>query len=148
MNLSSCIKHYVIPALVAFAIGLALPATADADPEADKAIEVWLNAVKSGDQATIAAVLAPEFQIMRSNGTGYDKGAYAAGGAAKITAILEVSDAVVTRNGDLMVVRYLLSVSETIDGKNVERKAPRLTVFRRDGNKWLVVAHANFAQIH
>lgn len=34
-----------------------------------------------------------------------------------------------------------------LDGRAVEALAPRLTVFRREGDVWLVVTHANFAQI-
>ena len=43
-----------------------------------------------------------------------------------------------------MVVRYELIVDEIIDGKRIDRRAPRLTVFRQVGDAWLVVAHANF----
>jgi ketosteroid isomerase-like protein len=46
-----------------------------------------------------------------------------------------------------MVVRYVLSLNATVDGKEEQRSAPRLTVFRRDGDRWLVVAHANFARL-
>ncbi len=54
-------------------------------------------------------------------------------------------DMVATREGDVMVVRYFLEVDETIDGVEVEHRAPRLTVFRKSGETWLVVSHANFA---
>ncbi len=46
-----------------------------------------------------------------------------------------------------MVVRYTLIVAETVGGVTVERHAPRITVFRREGETWLVVAHANFARL-
>jgi hypothetical protein len=38
-------------------------------------------------------------------------------------------------------------VSETVGGKRVDAYAPRMTVFRKSGDAWLVVAHANFAPI-
>ena len=34
-----------------------------------------------------------------------------------------------------------------IGDKPVQSVAPRLSVFRKDGAGWLIVAHANFAQI-
>lgn len=120
---------------------------ARAGAEAEGAIRAWLEAIASGDQSRLAEVLAPEFQIMRSNGTGHDKAAYAGGAAARITQVQEISDLVATRHDDLLVVRYKLAVVETVDGREIERKAPRLTVFRRSGANWLVVAHANFARI-
>jgi hypothetical protein len=46
-----------------------------------------------------------------------------------------------------MVTRYVAKVRETRDGKVVETTAPRLTVFRKDGDKWLAVAHGNFAEL-
>jgi hypothetical protein len=47
----------------------------------------------------------------------------------------------------LLVVRYYVTVDETISGKTVERHAPRLTIFRKQGDKWLAVAHSNFATL-
>jgi ketosteroid isomerase-like protein len=52
---------------------------------------------------------------------------------------------VATASGDLLIARYQLVIQETIDGTPIAQRAPRLTVFRRDGDRWLVVAHANFA---
>ena len=41
----------------------------------------------------------------------------------------------------------MLRIEQTINGKSVQAMAPRLSVFRRGGAGWLIVAHANFAQI-
>ena len=122
------------------------PAFAQSTADAEAAVDAWLNAVVVGTPEALDAILAPEFQIQRSNGVGHDKTGYIEGGAAALTDY-EVRDIVATRDGDTMVVRYTLVVSETISGAPVEQTAPRLTVFRLDGDTWLVVAHANFAQI-
>jgi ketosteroid isomerase-like protein len=114
---------------------------------AKKAVEAWVNAVASGNVDTVREHLAPEFQILRSDGKGYDEAEYLAGGLPKIDSIIGVQDVVATEHDNLMVVRYVLSLKETVDGKAVQRSAPRLTVFHRDGDRWLVVAHANFAQL-
>ena len=115
--------------------------------EADQAVAAWVAAVTSGDKNAVAAVLAPEFQIVRDNGIAYDRDQYLAGDLPKIATPPPVSELVATGEGDVMVVRYVLTINATVDGAPMQARAPRLTVFRRDGGKWLVSAHANFAAI-
>lgn len=138
--------NHAVKAIALVGVLAAAPAFAQSGAEAEGAVRAWLDAVVSGDPARLDAVLAPEFQIQRADGTGLDKAGYADGGAANLVEY-ELRDLVATRDDDIMVVRYLLVVSETISGQPVERVAPRLTVFRREGDRWLVVAHANFAQV-
>jgi len=92
-------------------------------------------------------VLAPEFQMMRADGSGYDKKGYLGSALPKVAAIPEFSKSSITEKGDVLVARYFVTVNETRDGKKVQAHAPRLTVFRRDAGKWLVVAHGNFATL-
>ncbi|MCC6736071.1 MAG: nuclear transport factor 2 family protein [Bauldia sp.] len=126
---------------------VASPAAAQiTNEEAEAAVMTWLDAIIAGP-AALELVLAPEFQIQRADGNGLDRAGYLGGGAATITEIHGIHDLVVTAHGDLMVVRYLLVVAETIGGVTVEREAPRLSVFRREGDRWLIVAHANFARL-
>lgn len=138
--------HHAVKAIALVGAMVAAPAYAQATAEAEAAVEAWLEAVASGDADQLAAVLAPEFQIQRADGSGHDRTSYIEGGAASL-ATFSASDLITTRDDDIMVVRYTLNVSETISGQPVQRTAPRLTVFRWDGERWLVVAHANFAQI-
>ena len=107
----------------------------------------WWGALVAGTSRRLDAVLAPEFQIMRADGSSYDKEAYLASALPKVAAIPEFSQMAVTAHGDLLVTRYWVTVKETRNGKTVEAYAPRLTVFRRDGDSWLVSAHANFATL-
>ena len=44
--------------------------------EATAAIMAWLGALASRAPATVEKVLAPEFQILRSDGSGYDRSSY------------------------------------------------------------------------
>lgn len=128
-----------------------LPAAADDAQlkEAEAAVRSFVDAVANGDRAGLAAVLAPEFQIMRSNGVGYGREDYLAQGLSTVsiegTPVIE--NLTVTRQGDVMVTRYSLATSMTVSGKAVAAEAPRLSVFRREGDRWLIVAHANFAAI-
>ena len=117
------------------------------EEKAKKAVQAWASAVASGNAETVREFLAPEFQILRSDGKAYDKAEYLAGGMSKIDAIISVQDVVATAHGNLMVVRYVISLKASAAGEAMQRRAPRLTVFRRDGDRWLVVAHANFAQL-
>lgn len=111
-----------------------------------KAVDSWLGALVKHDPVAVAAVLAPEFQIMRSDGSAYGKDDYVAKGLPTIAKQPEVEKLVVTGFGDTLVARYWLKVEETAAGKVAEAHAPRITVFRRNGDAWLVVAHGNFAQ--
>lgn len=132
--------------LQAFA-NLGLGLAGDIQTEARRAVELWVAAAASGNVDTVGDVLAPEFQIVRSNGAAYAKDAYLAGGLPKIDAVIEVDEIVATGFGDHIVVRYNLNVDEAVAGGRIEGRAPRMTVFRRSGDAWLVVAHANFGRV-
>lgn len=125
------------------AVGLA----SGIDDEAEAAVRTWVDTVASGDEAAVRDMLAPEFQLVRSDGSAYDAVEYVAGGIPRIDAGIEISDVVATGFGDHMVVRYVLDLRETVGSGRIAGTAPRLTVFRRDSDDWLVVAHANFAQV-
>jgi ketosteroid isomerase-like protein len=119
----------------------------DLQADGAQAVAAWVGAVASGDKDAVAAILAPEYQIVRDNGVAYDRAAYLASALPKIEGNPHFDELIATAFGDVMVVRYLLVVDETIGGATVETRAPRLTVFRRDGDRWLVTAHANFAVV-
>ncbi len=133
------------------AIGLGTPAARAAEvglqDEAHKAVGAWVAAVTGGDRTAVAALLAPEFQLVRDNGVAYDRAEYLDGGLPKIAAPPPVSELVATGEGDVMVVRYVLTIDATVNGATMQARAPRLTVFRRVAGKWTVSAHANFAAI-
>jgi hypothetical protein len=139
-----------IAAMILLSAFLAIPATAArADDalvdQAKAALVAFTEAVLAGPDA-VATILAPEYQIMRNNGVGYDREGYIAKGAGTVSARPDFShsDIVATAHDDIMVVRYILRIDETIDGAPVRKSAPRLTVFRKIDGKWMVVAHANF----
>jgi ketosteroid isomerase-like protein len=130
--------------LLGAASTMAQAAVSEADARA--AIEAWLDPLQEGDPARIEAVLAPEFQLLRSDGTGHDKSTYLSD-LPKQTSKPEITDLVFSGEGNLIVTRYMLQLDQTINNKPVQTKAPRLSVFRRGGASWLIVAHANFAHI-
>ncbi len=138
----------------AFAIVLAVAAPAaarDSIAELDAAglaaNNGWWGALVEGTVEALDAVLAPEFQIMRADGSAYDKADYLGSALPEVAAIPEFTEMVVTAFEDILIVRYYVTVEETRDGQTLEAHAPRLTVYRRNGDSWLVVAHANFATL-
>jgi ketosteroid isomerase-like protein len=150
---TNAVRLFLVAALSAVMLVLAPASIAvaqdagDLQSEGQKAVQAWVDAVVSGDVHRIEAVLAPEFQILRADGTAYDKEAYLKSDLPRFPDVPVMSMLVVTGHGDLLVARYVLTTGGVLaDG--VERpQAPRLTVFRKDGDTWLVVAHANFAAI-
>ncbi len=113
--------------------------------EARAALQSFFDATYSQDPARVAAILAPEFQLARSDGTGY--GVDYAEHLPAFTKAAEITDIIATSDSDVLVVRYRVSIGVVIDGKMAEAVSPRLTVFRRDQGTWRVVAHANFARL-
>lgn len=109
-------------------------------------VEGWAAAVATGDAEKVAAVLAPEFQLLRSNGSAHNRDSYIAGGFPAFSVPPTVIEVVESGSGDIRVVRYLLAIDEQVGDTFITRRAPRLTVFRRMGGAWYVVAHANFSQ--
>lgn len=120
-------------------------AAEDLTATARAALSAFVKGTMAGSKV-LAPMLAPEFQIMRTNGVGYSRKDYLSRGVPTISAAPEFSldDVTATRNGDILVVRYFLRIDETIQGKPVKKRAPRLTVFRNVAGSWKVVAHSNF----
>ncbi len=55
-----------------------------------------------------------------------------------------LSDFKVSRNGDVLIVTYFVSVAETIEGKSLPKKpSPRMSIFVKNNNTWKWLAHAN-----
>ena len=116
------------------------------EAEALEALDPWADALFTSDPAVVGRVLAEEFQILRSNGRGHDKASYLKALPRQATRS-RFSDIVATGNGETLVVRYRIETEQTIDGTPVNGISPRLSVFRKEAGRWLIVAHANFAPI-
>ncbi|MCB1488276.1 MAG: nuclear transport factor 2 family protein [Bauldia sp.] len=127
--------------------GGALAQDTDIEADARTAIETVFDALTSGDAGQVRPLLAPEFQIVRSDGAAYDKEEYLARSIPHIDSKPTISDLVVTRNGDIVVTRFRLGIEEELDGKKAESNAPQLIIFRITPEAWQVVASANFARL-
>ncbi len=132
--------------LLALTLG-SIQANENIDDLAQNLVVEFVEAIISGP-AELAPMLAPEYQIMRSNGIGYNREEYLGIGLRKLSIKPSFSpdEIVATSADDILVVRYILEVDETIDGVKISKRAPRLTVFRLIDKKWKVVSHSNFAK--
>ncbi len=132
---------------IVVSLSISKPATAADMMETARGLLVeFTEAVITGPQA-VAPLLAPEYQIMRTNGVGYNRDEYIDVGVSTLSFKPDFSheELHVTHQDGVMVVRYFLIINEKIDGNQISRRAPRLTVFRQIDGDWKVVAHANFA---
>ncbi len=144
-------RRDVVLGLAAIAAApIAIAAQADAAPvgqgDALAALLPWITAVADGDRAAVERLLASEFQILRSDGVGYDKPGYLAALPAH-RQMPEVRDVQATGDGGSLVIRYTITVDGTVQGRTMRGTAPRLSTMRRAGEIWQMVAHANFAPI-
>ena len=120
---------------------------ADLQPTAEKAIEAFLAAIMTGESDQVAAVLAPPFQLIRTDGTVHTAETYPDSALPVIAEMPVIGNLTVTADGDLMVATYTLEAAETVDGATMATGAPRMTVFRKNGDDWAVVAHSNLSSL-
>lgn len=125
--------------------GSATDQPADLEGEIRPVVEGFFGAVLTGDPAKVLPILAPEFQIMRADGSTFDARGYAERGLPVLSEMPTIEKLHVTAHGDIAVATYYARGEQTRDGVAVESYAPRLTAFRKDGDRWLMIAHGNFA---
>ena len=89
--------------------------------------------------------LAPEFQIVRDTGDTLGKDAYLQN-PASVTAY-SLSDVVATQGSDVLVVSYVVTAEETINGVTLATAKPRLSVFHWIDGAWHLAAHSNFGAL-
>jgi hypothetical protein len=112
---------------------------------ATRLVNRFFTILHDQDQAALVTFLSPAFQLERPDGSGVNKAQYLAS-PAKVDAY-EISGLVATRAGDVVVARYMVTASETINGQVFTKDpAPRLSVFTKNASsgKWQLAAHANF----
>lgn len=120
---------------------------ADAAATGQQLADAWFAAIKSGEPAKVAAVLSPSAQIVRANGDVVRGDEY----LKQIPVIKDyaLSKIQATQSGDILMVSYQVTVDEVVNGVAQPTKvAPRLSVFQQQGEKWLLIAHANFGAIN
>jgi ketosteroid isomerase-like protein len=135
--------EWKLQAIANLGLGLA----SDPADQGKQAVDAWVGAVASGDEGRVKAILAPEFQIVRADGTSYNAEAYVQSDLPTFPEPPQIGSLVVTGYDDHLVARYEITTRVNIGAEQELRHGPRLTVFRKSGQNWLVVAHANLAAI-
>jgi hypothetical protein len=132
----------------ALAAGISVAGAAEAltEEQAHAALDPWIDAIMTGDPAAVDKVIAPEYQILRADGSGHDKAGYLKA-LPKHNTKTTFSDIIATGNDTVMVIRYRIETDQVVEGKTVKGVSPRLSVFRKEGDRWLLSAHANFAPL-
>ena len=116
------------------------------EDEARQELRKLFAALSSGNPQQIEPLLAPEFQLVRADGSAYNKTEYLQRSIPKIVTTPEFADIVITRDKDLVVIRLKLIVREYINNQEVQSGSPQLFVFHMKKDGWKVVASANFAK--
>lgn len=133
--------------LVLFTFVAPAPAADDLEAQARSMLKGVFDILATGDRDQVAPILGNEFQVVRSDGGAYDKEEYLAKSIPKISNIPVFDEVVATRNGDIIVVRFVMEYESVIDGKKASERSPQLIVFRLLPDGWEVVAAANFAAL-
>ena len=115
----------------------------DAVETAKPLLQRFFKLVQSRDTAGLQKFLSPAFQLERADGTGSNKSDYLEN--LPTLESFHLTDFKASRSGSVLVVRYLADATGIVNGKPfTPGPAPRLSVFSRNGDRWQIVAHANF----
>jgi hypothetical protein len=140
--------------LAAVVLALAACSSAAAPPTSDPTAEgtalvnkffTILQQPAADKVAQLKTFLAPEFQIVRDTGDHLDKDAYLQNPASVTT--YSLSDLVATQGSDVLVVSYVVTTEETINGVTQSTAKPRLSVFHWTDGAWHLAAHSNFGAL-
>lgn len=115
-----------------------------ADTEIAEATQnAFFAALQDGDLVALDQLLSPAFQLVRADGSTADKMEYMANPARMDS--FELTDFVVSRDGDVIVARFNGSTQEVIDGQTYGgTAAPRFAVMVKEGDTWRIVGQVNF----
>jgi Domain of unknown function (DUF4440) len=121
------------------------PAPRPGDPArtAGQLVNRFFDLLAHKDRAGLRGFLSPGFQVQRADGSGAGKTEY----LATLATIkkFQITQLRATQAGGTLVARYLAEVQGVVNGKSyVPGPAPRLSVFSWSGQRWQLVAHANF----
>lgn len=120
--------------------------TAPAQVTDEELISEFFELLQAQDLEGLEEYLSPAFQLQRSDGSHATKEEYLENPA--VVEDFDIVEVEGTRVGDVRVIRSSFIAIETIDGQPVSTDpAPRLSTFVWNGERWQIVAHANFVPI-
>ncbi len=109
----------------------------------EQLVRQFWEAIRTEDVKTLEAILAPGFQSTHEDGT-RDREAELALCADIDIDEYELTDFMTTRQGATIIVTFLASVEETLEGfRTTTTPAPRMAVFLMTEVGWQLIAYAN-----
>ncbi len=119
------------------------PQLADPTAAAKPLVIHYFVLIQHRDVAGLERFLSPAFQVQRADGSSSGKADFLAN-LPTVTKFY-LSDLAATQAGPVLVVRYLARATGLVNGKPyTPGRAPRLSVFSWNGERWQLAAHANF----
>jgi hypothetical protein len=115
----------------------------DVEPLGEELLRQLWQDFKERDVSALEKMMVPGFQSIHQDRAG-DRASELALIKGLHLSDFTLSNIVVTENENVLVVTYLVSVAETIEGRRLNREpASRLTVFVKSEEGWKWLAHAN-----
>jgi hypothetical protein len=115
----------------------------DASQTGQQLTNEYISLLQKKDVAGLTGFLSDAFMIQRADGSNATKADY-------LTNLPQIGQFTITnviarQAGNSLVVRWDLTVNETIDGKvYAGTPAPRLSTFIFENDEWRLMSHANF----
>ena len=115
--------------------------------DAEKLINNWFSAMIEGNTDKAKDMLAPEFIGLDEEGIARNKQAMLS--KKMRLKSYKLTDFQFSQSGDIIIVTYKNTGTEEMVGNQVtlNKPTPRMTILQKQGDKWLIVAHANLAPI-
>lgn len=116
--------------------------------DVEKLLNNWFTAMKDGDLDKAGSFLSPQFLSLHTDLITRNKDEEIALIKNLNMKSFKLSDFKFSKSGDVLVVTFINTGSEMIDGKPTSSKpAGRIAVLQKEGDKWLIIAYANLDKI-
>ncbi len=103
----------------------------------------YMTLLQQKDANGLKSFVSDAFIVQRADGSTSDKTAYLQ--SFPDVGQFTLTNVTALQNKNVLVVRWDVSVHETVDGKPYDTTpAPRLSTFYYDGGNWQLTSHANF----
>ena len=126
----------------------AMPEVSDPTATGTQLVDGFLSTLKGAktDTAALSAILAPDFQLVRADGTREDKESYLANPAEVFKYEIKNLRAVADTAGGAatLTVSFDVAIDEVINGQSITTTSPRLGAFEWSNGEWLLLSWANF----
>lgn len=134
---------------IALALGMLLAAglAQAGESQGEKLVRDLWALMAAKDMAKVEAMTSPAFQSVHTFG------AYGKAQQMKLLAGLDLGDYTlsgfkVSEQGPVILVSYMVSAAETINGQRLDKKpAARLSIFIKTDQGWQWLAHANLKPV-